>query len=65
MCKKEERERCTNIFDIKAGGLAVKRFQILSHAITVVVHKNVLLGLVSINIVSNRQAKGFKPTVGR
>ena len=41
MCKKQERERCAHIFDIKADGLAVKRFQMFGHAITIVVHKEI------------------------
>ena len=64
-CARKRRERCAHIFDIKADGLAVKRFQMLSHAITIVAHKDVLLGLVPINIISNTKVKGFKPTVGR
>jgi hypothetical protein len=58
----EERKWCANIFDIQANSLAVELFQVMTHATTIAVHKDVLLGLVS---MINKQHKGReKPTMG-
>jgi hypothetical protein len=50
-----------HVFDIKANGLAMELAQTLSHATTIIVHKDVLLGLVSIN----KQHKGKECEIHR
>jgi hypothetical protein len=52
--KKQVREWCAYVFNIKGNGLAMVLFQIWSLAITIIVHEDVPLGLVSIN----KQHKG-------
>ena len=50
MGNKQERERCTCVFDINGDGLAMVLFQMLTLSyvpITVVVHKDVPPGLLS------------------
>ena len=54
MDKKQQRKWCMPIVDVKGDGLAMKGLEILSIIIAVVDHKNVLLGLVTIN----KQQKG-------
>lgn len=50
MDKKQEREWCPCVFNIETNGLAMELFQTLPLATTtIVVHIDVLLGLVSIS----------------
>lgn len=50
MDKKQEREGSVHVFDIEGDSLAVVLIQKTpSGAITIIVHKDVLLGLFSIN----------------
>jgi hypothetical protein len=52
--KKQEWEWCVHVLNIKSDGLAMVLFQMCAAAITIIVHKDVPLGLVSIN----KQHKG-------
>ena len=49
MDKKQEREWCAQVFSIKGDGLAMVLFQMWRRAMPAVAHKDVPLGLVSIN----------------
>ena len=64
MDQKQQWEWCMHVFDIKSNGLPVELFQIGTLVKTIVVNKDIPLGLgVSVNTATTK-AKKLKLTVG-